>query len=885
MISIPHEKYTLSNGLDVIVHEDHSIPMTAVNLWYHVGSKDEEVGRTGFAHLFEHMMFEGSKNHNKLFFEPLQKVGANLNGSTTSDRTNYWETVPSNYLELALWLESDRMGFLLDALDQKRFDVQRDVVKNERRQSYENRPYGQSHLLLQPALFPAPHPYSWPVIGSQEDLTEASLEDVKDFFRRYYGPGNASLAIAGDIDFDETKTLVEKYFGDITPIPAVNRIGRMESGLRGEARLDLRDRVQLPRVYLVWPGPPMFDDDEPALDILSTVLSDGKTSRLHKLLVYEKQIARDVSVGSYTQEIAGEIHIQVTASPGNEIDEIVDLVEAEIDRLRSEPPTDIEVQGALNRIESQHTRQLEHVGSFGGRADQLNHYNVFGGDPGLINTDLDRYKSVTPTDVSRVVSRYLGPDRVRLEVLPAEETSAADVSIDRSVMPEGGPERSFTPPVPKRDKLENGLNILYVEKPGLPLTALGLTIGAGGTTDPANQPGLAQMTAAMLAEGTASRSSQEIAAEIEFLGARLDADASREQVMISAEALSDHWPKVLEIMADVTQNPTFPDHELERLRKERLADLRRISDDPMAVSQRASRALLYGPESKYGHPLNGTESSVEQMTRQQVVDHFETYYGPDGATLMAVGDITGEELVSKARELFGGWTKQQASPTAATDGAAMAIGQTTIFLANKPGAAQSVIRAGHLTVPRHHKDYHPLNMINYVFGGQATARLFMNLRQDKGYSYGYYSNIEWLTGQSSLFAGGSVQTEVTKESVIETLKEFADIRGDRPVTDEEFKSAKDGMFRGFPAQFETQGQVLHQLGRLVLFDLPDDYYTTLIPNLEALTLDDLHRVAGSRIDDGHLVLLVVGDREAIEPGLQELGHPIVHVSAEGHPED
>ena len=353
-------------------------------------------------------MFEGSKNHNKLFFEPLQKVGANLNGSTTADRTNYWETVPSNYLELALWLESDRMGFLLDALDQKRFDVQRDVVKNERRQSYENRPYGQSNLLLQPALFPAPHPYSWPVIGSQEDLTAASLEDVKDFFRRFYGPGNASLAIAGDIDVDEAKTLVETYFGDIAPIPAVNRVGRMASGLRGEARLDLRDRVQLPRVYLVWPGPPMFDDDEPALDILSTILSDGKTSRLHKLLVYEKQIARDVSVGSYTQEIAGEIHIQVTASPGNELNEIVDLVEAEINRIGAEPPTDREVEGALNRIESQHTRQLEHVGSFGGRADQLNHYNVLGGDPGLINTDLDRYKSVTPADVSRVTERYFG---------------------------------------------------------------------------------------------------------------------------------------------------------------------------------------------------------------------------------------------------------------------------------------------------------------------------------------------------------------------------------------------------------------------------------------------------------------------------------------------
>ena len=337
MISIAFDKYTLPNGLQVILHEDHSLPMAAVNIWYHVGSKDEDQGRTGFAHLFEHVMFEGSKNHNELFFNPLMKVGGSVNGSTSSDKTNYWENVPSDYLELALWLESDRMGFLLEALDQERLDLQRDVVKNERRQSYENRPYGMAYLLLQPALFPAPHPYSWPTIGSQEDLDAASLDDVKSFFRRFYSPSNASISIAGDIDPDGTRDLVERYFGEIPPTPAVNRIGRMASTLSSETRLDFHDKVQLPRLYLVWPSTPAFDEDEAALDVLGTVLADGRSSRLYRTLVYEKQIARSVSVYNHAMEVAGEFNVQVTASPGHGLDEIQDVVEEELDRIRSEP--------------------------------------------------------------------------------------------------------------------------------------------------------------------------------------------------------------------------------------------------------------------------------------------------------------------------------------------------------------------------------------------------------------------------------------------------------------------------------------------------------------------------------------------------------------------
>ena len=881
MVSISYEKFTLPNGLDVILHEDHSLPVAAVNVWYHVGSKNEEPGRTGFAHLFEHVMFEGSKHHKGSFFDPLQKVGANLNGSTTPDRTNYWENVPSNYLELALWLESDRMGFLLDALDQKAFDIQRDVVKNERRQSYENRPYGMAYLALQPTVFPAPHPYNWPTIGSQEDLDAAELDDIKNFFRKFYAPSNASIAIAGDIDPDGTRRLVERYFGDLPPGPPINRIHRMDSELSGEASLVLRDRVQLPRLYLVWPTAPAFDDEDPALEVLSAILGDGKSSRLYRSLVYERRIARDVSVYHYGQEIAGEFFVQVTANAGQSLEAIEAIVREELESLRQSGPGDHELQRAKNRIESQHVRQLERVGGFGGRADQLNYYNTYTGDPSGINTDLDRYLAVTADDVRRVASASLGENMVRLTVLPEEQLTAESTALDRTAMPDAAPSPSFSPPVPTRATLSNGMKVVIVEKPGLPVVAQGLLLQAGGITDPADKPGVASLTAAMLTEGTAARTSRQISDEMEFLGSQLRASASREFASLSTETLTAHWQRALEIMADVVQNPTFPADEFDRVRNERLTDLSRIADSPQAIAGRASQALLFGAGTRYGHPLSGTETAVKAFTRDDLAAHHAANYSPEGTTLMLVGDITRDAAIEQAEAAFGGW---QPGATSDSDGDADSTpddGTTTIYLADKPGAPQSVIRAGYLTVPRHHPDYLALNLLNYILGGQFSARLNMNLRQDKGYSYGYMSSIEWLTGPSALSAGGSVQTEVTKESVAETVKEFEEIRSARPVTDEEFTDAVNGILRGLPNQFETHGQVLNQLVRLVAFDLPDDYFSNYAAEVANLTLEDIHRVAEEHIKAGALKIVVAGDAESIEPSLRELGLPLVRIDYEG----
>jgi len=884
MVSISFDKVTLDNGLDVILHEDHTVPVVAVNVWYHVGSKDEQMGRTGFAHLFEHVMFEGSKHHNKSHFEPLQKAGANLNGSTTSDRTNYWEDVPTNYLELALWLEADRMGFLLDALDQQRFDIQRDVVKNERRQSYENRPYGMAHWHIQEALFPLPHPYHWMTIGSQEDLDAANLDDIKDFFRRFYSPSNGSLAIAGDIDRSQTLELVNRYFGDLPPGPQVQRIGRFDSSLPGRVELQIRDRVSLPRVYIAWSTPPHFSADDAPLEMLSAVMADGLSSRLYRSLVYEKQIAQSVSLRYHASEIAGQFIVEGTAAANHNIDEVEQAIEAELERIRREPPTQEEITRAKNRLEAHHYRQLSRIGGFGGKADALNHFNVFKGDPNLINTEISQYMAVQQEDILRVSESVLDHRQVRLKVLPESNLASATTGVDRSIMPSPAKEPSFIPPVPERRTLSNGMGVAVVEKRDLPIVAFALLFHTGTTADPIDLPGLASMTTQLMAEGTHTRTSQEIAIGFEFIGARLSSETHRESTVLSSETLTKHWPNALDLMADVVLHPIFPEHELERVRREHLTDLQRAKDDATFVAGQVMPGLVYGRESGYGHPPHGTIESVTALTQADLKRQYMAHFGPSTATLIVAGDTNLDEVMAKAQAAFGEWDNPTLDQRATLDVATEAQADpTTVYLVDKPGAAQSVIRAGHTTIPRNHPDYFKLVLLNFAFGGQFSARLNQNLRQDKGYSYGFNSSISWYSQPSLFVAGGSVQTEVTKESVVETLKEFRDVRGSRPISDDELNGARNGFSRGYPAGFERPGQVLGQVIQLLIHDLPDDYFRTVSHELAEVTLEQVQQTGVDRVHTDTLTVLVVGDRQVIEPGLRELGLPMVILDSNGAP--
>ncbi|MQF98671.1 MAG: insulinase family protein [SAR202 cluster bacterium] len=861
--------------MDLVLHQDNSLPIVSVNVWYHVGSKDEEPGKTGYAHLFEHLMFEGSKNHNKSFFEPLQDIGATLNGSTTPDRTNYWENVPSNYLELALWLESDRMGFLTDALDQSRFDIQRDVVKNERRQSYENRPYGMASIYLQQALYPLPHPYHWPTIGFHEDLNAATLEDAKKFFREFYSPSNASLSIAGDFDVDKTKAQVEKYFGSLKQGPNLNRKGNMESMIQGKTSVTLYDKVLLPKLILAWPSTPRFHEDEAALSILASILGAGKVSRLHKTLVYEQRIAQSVGVGNSPSEIAGEFYLEATAAPDHSIKEIEAAVFGEIEKIQKEPPSQEELQRIKNVMELQRIRQMAQVGGFGGRANRLNSFNVFGGDPGLINTDFERYIAVTSEDISRVAQIYLSTRLVSLVVLPEPSFNQTEERVDRSLKPNPEQQKKFDPPVTKRTKLENGMNILLVEKHELPIVTFGLLLGSGASADPSNKPGLSAFTSSMLQEGTINRTSQEISSEFEFMGTQLNISVGRERTVISTAVIDRYFDKAMELVSDIIKNPSFPPDELDRVRKERLTSLRRLRDDSTALASRIAPSLIYGLDSAYGHPLSGTEESTSAFEREDLIGYCKANYDPESATLLVVGNVSLDYVKEIANKNFGDWNVNitDNQPEKPIDSLYLNPSKA-IYLLDKPGAAQSIIRCGVLGPPRINENYSSLIILDHIFGGQFTSRLNMNLRQDKGYSYGYRSWIDWHQ-QSSLFGfGGAVQTDVTGDALNETIKEARRIISDTPVSKDEFESARESLVREFPSLFETQGQILEGLAQIVSYDLPDDYYNHIVNEISSTSLDAVNRVAKEILDQDRLVTLLVGDRSVIEEQIKTLGWDI-----------
>lgn len=881
-MQISFEKFTLPNGLDVILHQDRSLPLVSVNVWYHVGSKDEEPGKTGFAHLFEHIMFEGSKNHNKSFFEPLQAVGASLNGSTNLDRTNYWENLPSQHLELALWLESDRMGFLLEALDQRRLDLQRDVVKNERRQSYENRPYGMSEIAIQEATYPAPHPYHWPTIGFHEDLNAATLEDVKAFFRRYYGPSNASLAVAGDFELDEAHELVERYFADLPSADVPVRVTAKSPGLTSAKSLTMYDKVFLPRSSIVWPTVPRFHSDEAALSVLATILGDGRSARLYRDMVYDRRIAHSVGVSNSSAEIAGEFRIDVTAAAGHTAREVEEAALAEIEKLEKYPLTTEELTRAKNRFESSSVRQLQSIGGFGGRANRLNSFNVFAGDPDLINRDLQRFLSVQVEDIQAVARKYLKDIRVQVEVLPEPSKRRVLTPVDRTIQPAPTQARRFQAPVPQRAKLPNGLEILVVEKRALPVVSMGLISKTGASNDPVELPGLAAFTTAMLQEGTATRSSNQIADDFEFMGSRLSTGTGREYSVMSTETLAKHWPTALELMAEIIRVPSFPEQELERIRKERLTGLQRQKDDAGALAGRVAPILAYGSDSPYGHPAGGTESSVKNAKRDDIMSFFRNNYRPEDTALIVVGDVSMDEVSQRVRRCLGDWqnlnNKRQAAPGASPETTSK---QTAIYLLDKPGAAQSLIRVVTPGVPRSHPDYWPLLLLNHAFGGQFTARLNMNLRQDKGYSYGYRSSIDWYKTSSLISAGGSVQTAVTREAVLETIKEFKDLQEARPLTEEEFTAAKDALLQEYPSAFETPSGIMGEIMEIVSFDLPNDYLQIFPEKIRAISLDEVRGVAKRWLDMQKLSLLVVGDRKSTEPGLQSIGLPLYSVDSEG----
>ncbi|MBA2378902.1 MAG: insulinase family protein [Blastocatellia bacterium] len=898
--SLAVKEYKLKNGLRVILHEDKTTPIVAVNLWYHVGSKNEVVGRTGFAHLFEHLMFQGSKNYNDDYFKPLQEVGATINGSTNPDRTNYFQSVPSNFLELALFMEADRLGGLLEAMTQEKLDNQRDVVKNERRQRYDNQPYGTAFEKIFATLYPKDHPYNWTTIGSLEDLSAASMDDVKSFFRQYYVPNNASLVISGDFDEKLARTWVEKYFG---PIPAGGEIKRPNHAIPkidGEMRASYEDAVQLPRLYMVWMGSPAYSADEPALDIMSYILSNGRGSRLQNSLIHDKQLAQNVNSSNYALEMSGKFIVQATASRGKTLADIEKEIIAEIEKLKSTPPTADEINRAKNSIEAQTIYGMQTVL---GKADRFNGYATYTGKPNYFQADIDRYQKVTAADVHRVARNYLNANRLVMEIVPRtsavtsqaggavnEPTSTATEKEDvddtdySKNLPKPQPDPKFSLPTIGKHKLKNGMNVWIVERHHLPIVSMNLVIDAGGTLDPDDRSGLASMTASLMDTGTKSRSAEDIANVRQTLGTSLNTGSGWDGASVSMQTLAKNIDASLDLFADVVVNPTFPENELETLRRRSLVGLLQRRDNPNAIANVAYNALLYGKDHPYGRSLGGDEASIKAVTKADLEKFYSTYFRPNNSTLVVVGDTTAKTLLPKLEKAFAGW--EPANVPNRTVPESVSFDQAGIYLIDKPGAAQSVVTIGHVGVARDNPDYFPLMVMNSILGGQFSARVNMNLREDKGYTYGARTGWNFRRGAGPFSASADVQTAVTKESVMEFMKELTGIRGGIPVTAAELEYSKQSLIRRYPAGFETNGQTAGQLANLVTYNLSDSYFNEYIGKVRAVSLADVNRVANRYLQPDRMAILIVGDKNVIEPRLKEIdgwGSKIKYLDADGDP--
>ncbi len=885
---VEYEKYTLPNGLQVILHVDRKLPIVHVNQWFHVGSKNEKPGRTGFAHLFEHEMFEGSKNAPGKYFSRAERAGANLfeggvNGTTNTDRTNYFITVPSGSLEFVLWLESDRLATLADYLTKENLDAQRDVVKNERRQGLENQPYGRAFKLIVENLFPAGHPYSWPVIGSHEDLTAASLDDVREFFRTYYSPNNLSLVIAGDFDPAEAKRLVEKYFAGIPAGPPLDRPGRWIPALSGEKVVEATDRVALERVYMVWPSPPIYAPGDAELDLASLILTDGLASRLQKVLVYEKQLCTSVNAFQNSAEIAGYFAVIATARPGASLSEIERIVTEEIARLAKEGPAPAELARAQTKWEFTFVSGLERIGGFGGKSDLLNSYNTFLGDPGKFEFDQGRYKNATAADLQKTVARWLDTNnRLLIRFHPEKSGRASEVALDRSKQPPFGADTPFRAPEVKSGKLENGLEIFVVERHDLPKVAVTLASRAGSVADPAGREGTAYMTAQTMSLGTKTRQALQIETALGDLGTTLDTATGRENSELGFEVLKRNLDPALAILADVAMNPTFPESEVEREKKRHLDALAQQEKNGNAVAARVRAMLVFGATHPYGRPVQGLPATVSGLKAADLAAFHRERFSPAGSALIIAGDVTLSEAQALARKAFGAWSGSAPAAVAIPPASASAGGR--VYLVDRQDAAQTVVTQALPGVTHAAPDYYALSLADGVWGGAASSRLDMNLREDKGYSYGVFSTLVTYRDGGLWYSGGGVQTNKTKESVAEFDKELRAIAGGKPIGPEEFEFQKLRIVRGYAQQFESLGRVVGQVRDLWTEGLPMatlqlDYDETVKSTLEAA-----RSAAGKYARPDRALLVLVGDRAKIEPGIRELNlGEIVLLDAEGKP--
>jgi len=868
-IDIPYESFVLDNGLTVIVHEDHKAPIVAINTWYHVGSKNEKPGKTGFAHLFEHLMFGGSEHAPGRYIDVMEKVGAtDLNGTTNSDRTNYFENVPTSAVDLTLWMESDRMGHLLGSLDQKTLDLQRGVVQNEKRQG-ENQPYGVTEQLLTQNTYPAGHPYSWTTIGDMADLDAASMKDVQDWFKTYYGPSNVVLVLAGDIDVKTAREKVTKYYGDIPAGPPVAHQQVWIAKMSGTHRQVVQDRVPQARIYKVWNIPEFGSADADYLDLVSDCLSLGKSSRFYKRLVYQDQIATEALAYADLSEIGGQFYVRGTARPGQSIAQVEKELDEELARFLKDGPTPEEMERVKAQYQANFVRGIERIGGFGGKSDRLAINQVFLGKADAYKVSLKRVQEATAEDLQSAAQRWLSDGVYILEVDPFPEYKTA-AAVDRTKAPDTGTPPELKLPKLQRATLSNGLKVILAERHEVPLVNFTLASDAGFASDALTSPGTANLAMIVLTDGTQTRNTFEISDQLEMLGATLRGSSNLDLSFVSLSALSPKLDPSLDLFADVVLHPSYPENEVKREQKLTIAGIEREQNTPGTLGVRVLPALLYGAGHPYGNPAtgSGTKESVAKLTRADLVKFHDTWLRPNNSTLIVVGDTTLTEVTPKLEKLFAGW-KSGSVPAKNVKTVAIAS-KSSVYLIDKPGALQSVIFAGIVAPPRANPQEIAIEAMNDTLGGTFGARLNMNLREDKHWSYGARTVLRDARSQRPFYAVAPVQTDKTKESLVEMNKEFRGIVGDHPISGDELAHVQANETLKLPGSRETLNALGQSIVDVVQFGLPDDYYETYGGKVHALKTADVNAAAKEVVRPDNLIWIVVGDRAKIEGGVREV---------------
>lgn len=894
-VDIPFEEFTLPNGLRVIVHTDRKAPIVAVNLWYHVGSKDEPAGRTGFAHLFEHLMFNGSENHRGEFFEPFELVGTtDQNGTTNSDRTNYFQNVPTTALDMALWMESDRMGHLLGAIDQKVLDEQRGVVQNEKREN-ENQPYGQVWDALGKAMYPRTHPYHHSTIGSMADLNAASLEDVKSWFRTWYGPNNAVLVLAGDIDVATAREKVTKFFGDIPATPTMAQPKVDVAPLAKSTRATMTDQVPQARIYRVWNVAQTGTPDIDKLQLFAQVLGGSRSSRLDKRLLHQDKLVDSISASAYASQLSSNFLMTADVKQGVDPAKVEAVIDEELRRLLKDGPTKTELEQARTVFKAGFVRGIERIGGFGGKADALAECAVYTGDPGCFRDSLEIIQTATPADLKAIGNQWLTLGSHTLVVVPGPRTAVEEdpsvtpapmtlppvdpkftttaSTVDRSL---GVPQTTRFPdlkfPSLQRATLSNGTTVILAERHEIPVVQMSYEFTGGFSADQGRKLGTSSFTMGMLDEGAGELDSLAFGDRAESLGANIGAGASLDGGRAYLSALKENLDPSVGLFAQMLRSPRFDQKEIDRVKATWIAGIKQEKARPNGAALRVLPPLLYGENHAYSIPFSGsgTEASIGSLTRDDLVAFHRAWLRPQGSTLIVVGDTTLKEIVPVLERQLGDWTGDGAAPARPQVGDVARPSQPRIYLIDQPGAVQANIFAGQVVPSTKDTGAVRFDVANSVLGGEFSSRLNMNLREQRHWAYGAYSFAPSALGQRPWMAFAPVQIDKTADSLKELQREISEFAtGKTPPTAAEVAKIQATEIRGLPGSFETASAVMGTIGGIVRYNRPDDYVFRRKAEIEALTPAQV-KAAAATLDPGALTWVVVGDLKQIEQPVRTL---------------